>query len=264
MKLSKHNLNNDQPKTLSKRDEKKSVNLKWNSTLFFQLSLIISLLIVYSVMQTKFENKKKTAFIPDIDFLEEPPLIIYTLEEPKKVQKKKVVKKQPKIKAKIINKVVEVDNNANSETDITDYNESKAKEKEIPEPPVVVSIGSKPNKTISLLGVEHVPVFPGCEFLSSNIEKRKCMSLKIKKFIEKKFNADRFDYLNLKGEQTISVQFYIDESGNVSNIKARATEKALEKEAIRVVSKLPKMKPGRQGDNVVKVQYMLPIVFRIN
>lgn len=263
MKLSKHNLNNDQPKTLSKREDKKSVNLKWNSTLFFQLSLIISLLIVYSIMQTKFENKEQAAFIPDINYLEEPPLIFYTLEEPKKVQKKKAVKKQPKIIAKVINKVVEVDDNANSETEITDYNESKAKEKEIPELPVT-NVVPKSNKAISLLGVEHVPVFPGCELLSSNIEKRNCMSLKIKKFIEKKFNTDRFEYLNLKGEQTISVQFYIDENGNVSNIKARANEKALEKEAIRVVSKLPKMKPGRQGENVVKVQYMLPIVFRIN
>jgi len=37
MKLSNNNLNNDQPKSLSKRNDKKSVNIKWNSKLFFQI-----------------------------------------------------------------------------------------------------------------------------------------------------------------------------------------------------------------------------------
>ena len=259
MNLSKNNLNNDQPKTLSKRDDKKSVNLKWNSRLFFQLSLIISLLIVYSVMQTKFENKEKAFVTHNNGFLEEPPIFIYTLEKIKKVQKQKVVKKQLIMKAKIINNIIKADDFDTIETDTQEYN----KENDIPIPPVVMNKETEV-KTINYLGVEHVPVFPGCEALTSNVEKSNCMSLKIKEFILKKFKADRFDYLNLIGEQKITVQFYINENGNVSEITARSNEKALEKEAIRVVSKLPKMKPGRQGDNVVKVQYLLPIVFKVN
>jgi len=260
MNLSKNNFNNDQPKALSKRDDKKSVNLKWNSRLFFQLSLIISLLIVYSVMQTKFENKEKALVMPSSNFLEEPPMIIYRLEKVEKIKKQKVKKTQPKTNVKIINKIIEANDPDIIETNTQEYN----KEDDIPEPPVVINKQPVTNKTINYLGVEHVPIFPGCESLSTNIEKSNCMSLKIKEFIKKKFNADRFDYLNLEGEQKITVQFYIDENGNVSEVKAQSNEKALEKEAVRVVSKLPKMKPGKQGSNVVKVQYMLPIVFKVN
>ncbi len=261
MKLSKRNLNNDQPKTLSKRDDKKSVNINWNSKLFFQLSLIISLLVVYSVMQTKFETRGKASVVPKINYLEEPPIIIYTLEEPQKLQKKKVVNKQLKIKTKVLDKVIRVDDGSVSETDTSDFN--KNNDKYIPENKTPIKVKQIENKIINVLGVEHVPVFPGCESVASNIGKRDCMSLKIKAFIQKKFNADKFYDQNIRGEQTISVQFYIDENGNVSEVKARATERALEKEAIRVVSRLPQMKPGKQGDKVVKVQYMVPIVFKI-
>ncbi|MBE9489379.1 MAG: energy transducer TonB [Bacteroidetes bacterium] len=264
MKLSKHNLNNDQPKTLSKRDDKKSVNIKWNSKLFFQLSLIVSLLIVYSVMQARFETREKALVTPRIDFLEEPPMIIYTLDEPEKVQKKKVVKKQPKIKVKIINKINIAEKGSVLETDLSEYNKPNTNDSDIPEKTTAINVVPKAKKIINVLGVEHVPVFPGCESLTSNIEKRNCMSLKIKAFIQRKFNTDKFDNINTKGKQKITVQFYVDETGNVSGVKAKALDKNLEKEAIRVVSKLPQMEPGKQGGKAVKVQYTIPIVFKID
>ena len=263
MKLSKNNLNNDQPKTLSNRDDKKSVNIKWNSKLFFQLSLIISLLIVYSVMQTKFEIKEKAMIIPEINYLEEPLLCNYRLEEPIKIKKKKETITKPKTKTKVINIIKKAENTSDLETDLSDINEPDNDKDIIPKEPATNSKKME-KKSYNVIGVEHVPVFPGCENLSSNIDKRNCMSLKIKSFIQKKFNADKFDAINTKGKQTITVQFYIDEHGLVTDVKARAIDKSLEKEAIRVVSKLPKMEPGRQGDKVVKVQYMIPIAFRID
>lgn len=262
MKLSKHKLSNDQPKSLSRRDDKKSVNIKWNSKLYFQLSLILSLLIVYSVMQTKFEIKEKALVIPEIDILEEPPMITYTVEKLEKIKKKRVVKKQPK--KKIIEKIIKVKNSSNSDTDLSKFNKPLLKEEDILQKSIPTTVNPKENKVVSVLGVEHAPVFPGCETLPSNIEKRNCLSKKITKFIQKKFDTDKFDDVNTKGKQKISVQFYIDENGYVTEIKARAIDKLLEKEAIRVISKLPKMEPGRQGDQVVKVQYMIPIVFRID
>jgi len=264
MKLFKDKLNNDQPKRLSSRDEKKSVNIRWNSKLFFQFGLIISLLIVYSVMQAKFEIKEKAIVAPKIDYLEEPPMIMYILEEPKKIEKEKLTIKKPKTKERVIVKEKILENVTVSETNSSNYKESNTKEDINSENPTTITKRLKVNKTYNLIGVEHVPVFPGCEYLSSNIEKRNCMSLKIKKFIQKKFNTDKFDNINTMGKQTITVQFYIDENGNVSDIMAKAIDKSLEKEAIRVISKLPKMKPGRQGGKEVKVQYMIPIVFNID
>ena len=93
--------------------------------------------------------------------------------------------------------------------------------------------------------IENVPVFPGCE-RGNNENKRKCMSEKIARFVQNKFNTDLAGDLGLTGRQRISVIFKIDKNGNVTGIRARAPHPRLEKEAIRVINLLPKMKPGKQ------------------
>jgi len=42
------------------------------------------------------------------------------------------------------------------------------------------------------------------------------------------------------------MQFEIDKNGNIVNIKARAAHRRLEKEAKRVLLKLPQMEPAKQ------------------
>ena len=69
--------------------------------------------------------------------------------------------------------------------------------------------------------IENVPVFPGCE-RGNNEKKRKCMSDKIAKFVQRKFNTDLAGDLGLTGRQRISVIFKIDKSGNVTGVRARA------------------------------------------
>jgi len=69
--------------------------------------------------------------------------------------------------------------------------------------------------------------------------------------------------LGLTGKQNIYVQFKIDKSGNVSEIKASAKHIKLKKEAIRVVGKIPKMIPGKQRGENFEVMYTLPIVFEV-
>jgi len=263
MKLSKNNLNNDQPKTLSKLDDKKSVNIKWNSKLFFQIGLIVSLLMVYFIMQTNFKTKENLYAVDNSVYLEEPPYIVYTLDEPVPIPKKKIIVKQKLVSPKILDQVVKLENNVTPETDITKFDEDKAKKNELPE--TRIAVYKKPEKkALSIFGVEQVPVFPGCESLITNSEKRNCMSDKIKKHIQKKFNTDQFIDDNLIGKQVIRVQFYIDETGGISNVIAKADNKSLEKEAIRVISNLPQMTPAKQGNKEVKVQYMIPIVFKMD
>ena len=110
--------------------------------------------------------------------------------------------------------------------------------------------------------IENVPVFPGCE-KGSNDEKRKCMSTKIQKFVQKKFNTDLAGDLGLTGRQRINVIFKIDKSGNVVGVRSRAPHPRLEKEAARVINLLPKMKPGKQRGKPVTVPYSLPIIFQV-
>ena len=110
--------------------------------------------------------------------------------------------------------------------------------------------------------IENVPVFPGCE-RGNNEKKRKCMSEKISKFVQRKFNTDLAGDLGLTGRQRISVIFKIDKGGNVTGVRARAPHPRLEKEAQRVINLLPKMQPGKQRGKAVIVPYSLPIIFQV-
>lgn len=110
--------------------------------------------------------------------------------------------------------------------------------------------------------IENVPVFPGCE-KGNNAAKKKCMSDKIAKFVNRKFNTELASDLGLSGRQRINVIFKIDKSGSITGVRARAPHPGLEKEAKRVISLLPKMKPGKQRGKAVTVPYSLPIIFQV-
>ncbi len=118
------------------------------------------------------------------------------------------------------------------------------------------------NIEVSFESVENVPIFPGCE-KGNNEKKRKCMSEKIAKFVQRKFNTDLAGDLGFSGRQRINVIFKIDRSGNVTGVRARAPHPQLEDEAIRVINLLPKMKPGMQLGKAVIVPYSLPIIFNV-
>jgi protein TonB len=60
--------------------------------------------------------------------------------------------------------------------------------------------------------------------------------------------------------QRISVQFTVDSNGNVVDILSRAPGKELEREATRVISKLPKMTPAKKKNKNVDMIYQIPIV----
>ena len=111
--------------------------------------------------------------------------------------------------------------------------------------------------------IESVPIFPGCN-KGNNKKKRKCMSEKIAKFVEREFNTDIAADLRLTGRQRISVIFKIDTLGNITDVRARAPHPRLEKEAIRVINLLPKMKPGIKNGKPVIVPYSIPMIFQVN
>ena len=108
--------------------------------------------------------------------------------------------------------------------------------------------------------IDQPPIFPGCEELDKE-SARKCTTQKIGQFVGETFNTKVGNEAGLEGKSRISVIFKIDRYGNVGDIKARAPHPNLETEAKRVVSLLPKMKPGEHKGKVVSVTYALPIVF---
>ncbi|MFD0990181.1 M56 family metallopeptidase [Mariniflexile jejuense] len=111
--------------------------------------------------------------------------------------------------------------------------------------------------------VDQVPVFPGCESLETNADKKVCMSKNIQDHVAKNFNTKIAEENNLVGRQRINVIFKIDIEGNITEVRSRAPHPALEAEAIRVIKSLPKMIPGEQKGKKVNVPYSLPIIFQV-
>jgi protein TonB len=107
--------------------------------------------------------------------------------------------------------------------------------------------------------IDEVPIYPGCS--GTNNEKKKCMQENISKFANENFNTSIASDMGLTGRQNISILFKIDETGKVTDIKSRGDSPEMKAEAVRVISLLPKMKPGMQGGKEVGVIYGLPIIF---
>ena len=55
----------------------------------------------------------------------------------------------------------------------------------------------------------------------------------------------------------------MDTSGNITYISTRGPDESLEKEARRIIAKLPQMTPGRHNGKQVNVPYAIPITFRL-
>lgn len=60
----------------------------------------------------------------------------------------------------------------------------------------------------------------------------------------------------------VYLQFVVNENGDVSDVKvSKGKDPLLDEEALRVVRKLPKFKPGKNGGKNVKSYYSIPINF---
>ncbi len=110
--------------------------------------------------------------------------------------------------------------------------------------------------------IENVPVFPGC--IGNRAELSMCLEENIRQHIAANFNSELAQELGLPvGKMLIFVQFTIVNDGTITNIRTRAPHKKLEKEAVRVIKTIPKMKAGSQRGRPVRVRYNLPIIFNI-
>ncbi len=68
-------------------------------------------------------------------------------------------------------------------------------------------------------------------------------------------------------EGTVFAKFVVSADGSISNVEITGANKlggGCEEEAIRVIKKMPKWKPGRQNGRNVAVWFNLPIRFKLN
>ena len=228
-------------------------NVGRNSSLYFSIGLALMLFLAYSAINYKTYDKSNIDIgqlnleeeleeeVPITEQIQTPPPPPPPPAAPEVIE---IVEDEEEVEETVIE---------STETD---------QEEEIVEVEEVEVEEVEEDIEVPFAVIENVPVFPGCE-AGNNDAKKKCMNEKIQKFIAKKFNTDLAQDLGLSGVQKISVFFKIDKHGDIVDVKSRAPHPRLEKEAMRVVKLLPKMKPGKQRGKAVRVPYYLPIKFQV-
>ena len=114
-------------------------------------------------------------------------------------------------------------------------------------------------ETIEIDELSEVPVYPGCENIRN---KTKCLQENIQRHIVRNFKYPKEAKKN-KIQGRVFVQFIVGTGGYVDIIKTRGPDVLLEKEAQRIISLLPKFKPGILNGKTVRVPFSMPIIFRL-
>jgi protein TonB len=209
------------------------VNLERKKGLFFQIGLVIALLVVLGAFEYKtYEKIAYNLGALSLDDLEEE-IIPITKQELKPPP-------PPPPPPEII-EIVEDDVEIEDEIEIEDTESDEDEEIEIIEE----------DDDEFFMVVENMPIFPGGD-------------LGLMKYIQKnvKYPAIAKEY-NITGK--VYVSFIVDKSGSVTNVKiVRGVDKNLDSEAVRVVKSLPKYKPGKQRGKAVRVMFTIPINFTLN
>lgn len=244
-----------------KKPHKHDVNLQKNSALYFQIGLILCLLCAYGLLEMNFS--KTETVIPEVAFSDDTTTeFAMDKYEIYKEPVEKVVetpKKTPKNPEEF--DVRENDSEAKETADQVFTEDSPKTDKALN--PDDINPVDKPQEPLSIMLVEQVPIFPGCEDTLSNDARRQCMSDKMGRFIKRKFDTDKGTDLGLSGVQKIYVNFKINKLGDIEILGTSAPHEKLAKEANRVINKLPNMIPGQHGNTKVDVLYTIPIIFQI-
>jgi TonB family protein len=237
-----------------------------NSFVYFQLGLIVTLVITLFVLEFNFKTIKKSSKkdVPEL-YVEKPfqynPVVIESkrIAEVKPVQK--AIKLTSVFKAVDNNKVVKPVADVLPVVDNTIVNNT------VNEPKDVVSSNSSATtkSDFTEFSVEQLPMFDACKGVRRE-EQKECFDNELQKFINKNISYPSNDIENRK-EGTALIEFIIDENGYVTNVKALDNKRAtvdMQKAAEKAIRKMPKIIPARQGKENVKIKYQIPVLFRLN
>jgi protein TonB len=229
-----------------KKNEK--VDLSKNSSLYFVIGLSFILLVSWQAIEWKTYDKSLygyEALNVDDDDDEEIPI----------TEQLKTPPPPPPPPAPEIIEVVEDE----EEIEETIIESTETDQEEIVEEVEVVE--EEMDMDVPFAIIEDVPLFPGCERVPKS-QRRKCFQEQIQKHIAKNFRYPEIaQEMGIQGR--VFVQFTIGKDGSISAIRTRGPDKNLEKEASRIIGKLPKMTPGKQRGRPVRVPFSIPIIFRL-
>ena len=232
-------------------DPKKNpkVDLNKNSSLYFVIGLSIVLLITWRVIEWKtYKNVYDyEALIVDDDDDEDVPITEQLKTPPPPPP--------PPPPAPEIIEVIEDE----EEIEETVIESTETDEEEIIE--VVEVIEEYEDIDVPFAVIEDVPIFPGCERVNKS-ERRNCFQDQMNKHIKRNFRYPEIaQEMGIQGR--VYVNFIISKNGSITNIRMRGPDKNLEKEAERIIAKLPRMTTGKQRGRPVRVPFSIPITFRL-
>ncbi len=127
----------------------------------------------------------------------------------------------------------------------------------------VVNTKTKETAVVSFSEVDVLPAFSTCN--DENMDGELCFNYAIQQHINANFSYPE-EALENKTEGIVLVSFVINTEGNVTELKTIAPQNTdiLKKEAVRIVSLLPKFVPGKHNGKDVNVTYSFPMEFKIN
>jgi len=232
-------------------DPKKNPNadLTRNSSLYFVIGLAVVLLISWRAIEWKTYKSvyDYEALNIDDDDDEEVPITEQLKTPPPPPP--------PPPPAPVFIEVIEDE----EEIEETVIESTETDEEEIIE--VVEIMEEEEDIDVPFAVIEDVPIFPGCERVKKS-DRRSCFQEQMNKHIKRNFRYPEIaQEMGIQGR--VYVNFIISKEGYITNIRMRGPDKNLEKEAQRIIAKLPKMTPGKQRGRPVRVPYSTPITFRL-
>ena len=210
-------------------------------------NLLIGAIMVLSVLFIGFEwserDKKVTTDSGIVDVVFEEEIIPITeQEQPKQAP--------PPPEAPKVEEVLEImDNDSKVEESTIQASDDTQAAVEVKYTPVEVEEEEVEEQQIFQV-VEEMPEFPG--------GMGECM----------KFLAKNIKYPTIAQENGVQgrviVQFVVNRDGSIVDpVVMRGVDPHLDKEALRVISLMPKWKPGKQRGKEVRVKYTVPVMFRL-
>jgi protein TonB len=215
-------------------------DLENKKTVFFEIGLIVSLLVVFAAFEYK-SYDKLTIDLTQVVVEDIPEEIIPITEQkvkppppppPKQVTQIKIVEDDVEV-----DEDIDIDVDADEDMEMEEYIPPEDDEEEIEEAEIFTV-------------VESMPEYPGgmgelMKYLASTIK-----------------------YPPLAKESGIQgrvfINFVVEPDGAISNVKVlRGIGGGCDEEAVRVVSAMPKWKPGKQRGKPVRVSYNLPVKFTL-
>lgn len=231
-------------------------DLRKRSTIFFQIGIIIMLFLTWKALEWKsYDRSQLDSGLVDVG---------ETLEEIIPVTEQLIMPPPPPPPPQAVAVVIiEVEDDADVEETIIESTETSQNDEILEIDEIIEEEVEEEIINVPFAVIQNVPIYPGCENEPNNDAKRECMSQRVMEFVQREFNTELANDLGLEGRLRINVQFRIDHTGKVVDVRARAPHNLLEAEAVKVVGSLPKMTPGKQRGRPVGVLYALPILFEV-